>query len=116
MPLDYAVRLENILTSARPRIMATHDIEFKNVFGAVAAYVDGEIFASCGKFGFALRLPEKTRGDLLSAKGNKRLRYFPKGHVKKEYVVLNAVLKKDIPTLKKIIGQSMNYARKDHGD
>ncbi len=95
--------------------MAAHRIEFKNVFGAVAAYVDGKIFASCGKFGFALRLPEKTRDVLLPVKGNKRLRYFPNGHVKKEYVVLNADLKKDLLALKKLISQSMNYARKDPG-
>lgn len=96
--------------------MAAHDIEFKNVFGAVAAYVDGKIFASCGKFGFALRLPEKTRDDLFLAKGNRKLRYFPRGHIKKEYVVLNAALKKDLRALKKLINQSMNYARKDRGD
>ncbi len=93
--------------------MATHQIEFKNCFGAVAAYVDGKIFASCGKFGFALRLPEKKRDNLLSMRGNKRLRYFPNGHVKKEYVVLNTGLKKDRPALIKLIDQSMNYARKD---
>ncbi len=115
MPPDYSTRLEKILTSARPRIMATQDIEFKNVFGAVAAYVDGKIFASCGKFGFALRLPEKTRDDLLSIRGNKRLRYFPNGHIKKEYVVLSTVLKNDRPVLIKLINQGMRYARKDHG-
>ena len=116
MPPDYSIRLENLLTSARPRIMTTHDIEFKNVFGVVAAYVDGKIFTSCGKFGFALRLPEKTRGDLLLTKGNRELRYFPNGHVKKEYVVLNAALKKDRRALKKLIDQSMNYARKDRSN
>jgi hypothetical protein len=34
-----------------------YDLEFKNCFGAVADYVDGRIFCSCGKFGQALRLP-----------------------------------------------------------
>ena len=115
MSQDYSSNLERLLTFARPRIMATHDIVFKNVFGAVAAYVDGEIFASCGKFGFALRLPEKKRNDLLSIRGNKRLRYFPNGHVKKEYVVLSAALKKDRLAVKKLVSQSMSYARKDRG-
>ncbi len=112
MPPDYSSRLERLLVFAKPRIMATRHIEFKNFFGAVAAYVDGKIFASCGKFGFALRLPEKTRDALLSMKGNKKLRYFPNGHIKKEYIVLCANLKKDRPALRKLIDRSIDYAGK----
>lgn len=112
MPPDYSGKLERLLVFANPRVMSARHIEFKNSFGAVAAYVDGNIFASCGKFGFAPRLPEKTRDALLSMKGNKKLRYFPKGHIKKEYVVLSAGSKGDKPALRKLIGRSLDYAGK----
>ena len=61
MAKGYRTKLEGILKQVRPRLVSTHNLEFKNCFGAVAGYVDGRIFCSCGKFGLALRLPENQR-------------------------------------------------------
>ena len=58
MAKGYRTKLEGILKQVRPRLVSTHNLEFKNCFGAVAGYVDGQIFCSCGQFGLALRLPE----------------------------------------------------------
>ena len=85
---EYLHRLQTILATVRPEFQAIHHWEFKPCFGAVAAYVDGRIFASCGKFGLALRLPPGTLTELFRDRDVVQLRYFPKGHVKKEYAVI----------------------------
>ena len=84
----YSDTLEKLLSQANPELFTTHPITFKNCFGAIAGYVDDRIFVSCGKFGVALRLPPEVLTALLKEMGVSRLRYFPKGHVKKEYAVL----------------------------
>ncbi len=84
----YTNKLKKLLKRTHPRLAYTHKLEFKNCFGAVAGYVDGRLFISCGKFGAALKLPPETLESLFSEKGVKRLKYFPNGHIKKEYAVL----------------------------
>lgn len=110
MAIDYRNKLERILKQVRPRLASSHDLEFKNSFGAVAGYVDGEIFCSCGKFGLALRLPEKTLTELFQEQGVKKLKYFPKGHVKKDYAVLPQRILEDPTRLKKLVDKSIRFA------
>jgi len=85
---DYRARLAALLEGVRPRLVDTNSLTFKNVFGAVVGYVDGRIFASCGAFGVALSLPPQALERLLAQDSVGPLRYFPKGHVKKQYAVL----------------------------
>ena len=103
-------KLTNLLKQVRPRLASTRNLEFKNCFGAVAGYVDGKIFCSCGKFGLALRLPQKTLEELFQEKGVKKLKYFPNGHVKKEYAILPQRILKDPARFKKLVDQSVRYA------
>ena len=110
MITGYRDKLEAILKQARLRLASTHGLEFKNSFGAVAGYVGGKIFCSCGKFGLALRLPEKVRAKLFQEKGVKRLKYFANGHVKKKYAVLPKRILEDPARLKKLIDQSIRFA------
>ena len=84
----YLKQLTTLLKQTRPRLVSTPQLAFKNVFGAIGGYVNGRIFISCGTFGVALRLPPETLSALLRERGVKHLKYFPKGHVKKEYAVL----------------------------
>ena len=79
----YRDKLESLLKKVRPRLSSTHNLEFKKCFGAVAGYVNGNIFISCGKFGVALKLPPEALAMLFKEKGVKLLKYFPNGHVKK---------------------------------
>ena len=110
MAADYRNKLEKILKQVRPRLASTRDLEFKNCFGAVAGYVEGKIFITCGRFGLALRLPEKTLAELFQEKGVKKLKYFPNGHVKKEYAVLPKRILEDPARFKKLVDQSIRYA------
>ena len=87
-----------------------HRLEFKNCFGAVAGYVDGHIFISCGKFGLALKLPAETLTSLFKEKDVLQLRYFPRGHIKKEYAVIPQRIIDDKNRFKKLLDTSMQYA------
>ena len=112
MKTNYHDILTNLLKQARPRLASTHGLEFKNVFGAVAGYVNGNIFISCGKFGTALRLPPKTLDSLFKFEGAKHLKYFPKGHIKKEYAVLPKGLLLNNTRFKKLVDESIKYVCK----
>jgi len=109
MKNSYLDELTELLKQARPRLAATHQLEFKNVFGAVAGYVDGNIFMSCGKFGVALRLPPETLESVFKEEGVEYLKYFPKGHIKKEYAVLPKGILDDKDQFKILLDRSIRY-------
>ena len=109
MNATYLDRITTLLHDARPRLEKTHDLEFKSFFGAVAAYLDGRIFASCGKFGVALKLPPRTIARLLEERGVTRLKYFPKGHVKLDYVVLPRRILEDQEVFKSLVDSSIRF-------
>ena len=106
----YSEKITTLLEQVRPKLSTTHRLEFKNVFGAVGGYVSGRIFISYGKFGVALRFPPKVLDSLLKEKGVRHLRYFPKGHIKKEYAVLPKRIIKDSHKFKKLLDKSIEYA------
>ena len=110
MKTEYQKRITDLLGRTLPRLSATHELSFKNVFGAVGGYVDGNIFVTSGRFGLALRLPSETVTSLLAEKGVQRLKYFPNGHVKKNYAVLPGRILQDQDRMKKLIRQSMRFA------
>jgi len=107
---DYSNKLEDLLKRVRPRLAITHDLEFRNCFGAVASYVDGNIFASCGKFGLALRLPPQTLTELFGESDVSPLKYFEKGHVKKQYAVIPERIINDRARFRKLLDKSVKFA------
>lgn len=109
MKNKYSGRITTLLDQVRPKLAATHRIEFKNVFGAVGGYVDGRIFISCGTFGIALRLPPNVLEVLFEEQGARRLRYFPKGHIKKEYAVIPGRILKDASEVGRLLDESVRY-------
>ena len=107
MKEEYLKQLTMLLKEARPRLASTHQLSFKNVFGAVAGYANGRIFISCGTFGVALRLPPEMLDILFREKDVKHLKYFPKGHIKKEYAVLPKRILNNKAQLKKLVDISI---------
>ena len=110
MNTDYLNKVATLLNDARPDLPSVHKLEFRNCFGAVAGYVDGHIFISCGKFGVALRLPRETLGKLFQEKDVLHLKYLPKGHIKKEYAVLPKRILDDRASFKEFLDRSVQYA------
>lgn len=107
---NYSGKLIKLLEQTRPKLATQHQLEFKNVFGAVGGYIDGRIFVSCGKFGVAFRLPSSTLDALFREKEGKHLKYFPNGHIKKEYAVLSKGVLENKHQLKKLTDESIKYA------
>ena len=105
---EYLKKIAALLERVYPT-SGKNELEFKNVFGAVGGYVNGHIFISCGKFGVALRLPPKTLDTLFQKKDVKHLKYFPNGHIKKEYAVLPNRILKDEDALRKLVHESVKY-------
>ena len=110
MQNKYFEKITKTLEQAIPKLATIYRLEFKNVFAAVGGYVNGRIFVSCGKFGVALRLPLQTLESLFNEKIVKHLKYFPKGHVKKEYAVLPKRIIEDSHKFKKLLDKSVKYA------
>ena len=110
MYTKYLYKLENLLKDTCPRLSITHKLEFKNCFGAVTGYVNGNIFVSCGKFGVALKLPPETLAGLFREKGVLHLKYFPNGHIKKEYAVIPQRIIDKKYHFKKILDKSIKYS------
>ena len=110
MQNKYLEKITKLLEQASPKLATIYRLEFKNVFGAVGGYVNGRIFVSCGKFGVALRLPSQTLESLFNEKIVKHLKYFPNGHVKKEYAVLPKQIIEDSHKFKKLLDKSIGYA------
>ncbi len=110
MKNEYFNKITKLLSRARSGLARTHRLESKNCFGAVAGYIDSHIFISCGKFGVALRLPPETLDNVFKEKGVKHLKYFPNGHVKKEYAVLPERIMKSKQRFKRLIDRSIKYA------
>lgn len=112
MKNDYVEKITILLKQIRPKLEITHKLDFKNVFGAVGGYVNGKIFVSCGKFGVALRLPPDTLATLFQEENAKHLKYFPNGHVKKEYAVLSKQILENKKQLKRLTDESIRFVLK----
>ncbi|MCZ6730491.1 MAG: hypothetical protein O7C61_12360 [SAR324 cluster bacterium] len=109
MNAEHLEHLTQALHRARPRLSRTHGLKFKAVFGAVAGYVHHHIFISCGNFGLALKLPPGRCTALLAEQGCKPLRYFPNGHIKKNYVVLPGRITGNAVRFKALVNESIAY-------
>ena len=105
---DYPRQLDSMLTRMRPGLSPKAKLECKRFFGGAAAYADGRIFMTLTAAGLALKLPEDLREALL-ARGGKPLRYFAKGHIKKEYVILPDAISKNPSDLASWVARSIAY-------
>ena len=110
MSEPYLRDLQSLLTQAAPKGGRVVTITCKHFFSGAAAYVDGHIFMSFTPVGVALKLPEEARTEL-HKQGAKPLRYFPKGPIKKDYMVVPKRLATDPKGLSPWIAQSIAFAQ-----
>ena len=109
MKNKYFEEITKRLIKIYPKLASTYRLDFKNVFGAVGGYVNYRIFISCGKFGVALKLPPKALDKLFKEKDVKHLKYFPNGHIKKEYAVLPKRMLDNVGQFKKLLNKSIEF-------
>ncbi len=108
MAEEYLEQLAALLDKAAPGEIKG-DLECKHFFSGAAVYAQGRICMSLTPVGFAIKLPEESRDTLIEELGAKPLRYFPKGPIKKDYVVLPKVALNDIKALRNWVKISVEY-------
>jgi TfoX/Sxy family transcriptional regulator of competence genes len=103
-------KLRSLIERLGANLNRKDTIECKHFFSGAAAYVNGRIFMTLTTAGLALKLPQDSR-ELLIGNGARPLRYFPKGPIKKDYVVVPKALSNDEETLASRIGESIRFAQ-----
>jgi len=109
MAKEYLEKLSAVMKKTTARRFKNVNIECKHFFSGAAVYADGRICISLTPVGFAIKLPENSRDQLLKEKGTKSLRYFPKGPIKKDYVVLPKAMLNDIKVLRSWVKITIEY-------
>ena len=110
MAKEYLKRLSAIIGQIQLQLPDGTSLECRHFFSGAAAYASDRIFLTLTPAGFALKLPEKARMYLLDQQGAKPLRYFAKGRIKKEYVVLPDASLDNTDALRKWVQLSIEYA------
>ncbi|MFT5163588.1 MAG: hypothetical protein ACI9FJ_002184 [Alteromonadaceae bacterium] len=109
MTNNYRETVMDRVEQAAPDLSGQHRLTFKPCFGAVAGYIDDKVFITCGKFGLALRLPGATLTGLFASGQGSALKYFEKGHIKKEYAVLCPTLLEDEAGFRQLLQTAISY-------
>ena len=86
-------------------------LECRHFFGGAALYSDGRICASLTPVGLAVKLPLASRQAMLADGRGRPLRYFDKGKVKREYVVLSKAVAADLFEVRDLLETSFRYVR-----
>jgi len=107
---EYLERLNALIGRLPSGSLKGVKLECKHFFSGAAVYADGRICMSWTPVGFAIKLPETSRSALMNQQGAKYLRYFPKGPIKKDYVVLPKSMLREMSTLGRLAKTSVEYA------
>lgn len=108
---EYVEQLTALMKQATAGKFADVELECKHFFSGAAVYVDGRISMSLTPVGFALKLPERSRNSLIQNEGAVPLRLFPKGPIKKDYVVLAESMTQDRKSVRRWVTASIEYVR-----
>lgn len=87
MAKKYLEKLSSLIDELNIEADVSLSIEVKHFFSGAALYVDGKICVSWSPVGLAFKLPEEEVSKLINSGSARPLRYFPKGHVKKNYAL-----------------------------
>jgi TfoX N-terminal domain len=102
-------RLTRMIDGAVPIPIRDVVLECRHFFSGAAVYANGRICASLTPVGFAIKLPPQSRDTLLKRRGVKPLKYFTKGPLKKEYVILPRALIVDAKSFRALLEASVVY-------
>jgi len=109
MAEPYRERLATLVRVARPSNAHGVRLECRHFFSGAALYANGTICASLTPVGFAVKLPETSRAALLRQRRARPLRYFRRGPIKKEYVVLSAATASEPAMIRSLLRESIQY-------
>ena len=113
MTKKYLEKLSSLIKKTVPNPLKNIKLECKHFFSGAALYANGKICATLTPKGFAIKLPEKNIKKLLTEGKAKKLRYFPKAPIKKEYIVLPNAMTDDLKILRHYIKMSIKNITKE---
>lgn len=87
MAKAYFDKLSKLLGECAVSKVTGAPIDVKHFFSGAALYANNTICASLTPVGLAFRLAENEMGALIDAGKAVPLKYFPKGHIKRGYVL-----------------------------
>lgn len=90
MVKEYSEKLLKLVDELNIEEEFAFSVEVKHFFSGAALYVNGAMTASWSPVGLAFKLPELEVEGLIAKGEAKPLKYFPKGHIKKGYVLFEA--------------------------
>lgn len=90
MAREYHEKLSNLLKELNLEKEVIETLEIKHFFSGAALYVNQIICVSWSPVGLAFKLPEKEVNKLINSGKAIPLKYFPKGHIKKGYVLFES--------------------------
>lgn len=87
MAKKYLDQLSTFIDKLEINTRTNLKLECKHFFSGAALYVNNRICLTLTPVGLAIKLPEKTKNELLQNKKAVPLKYFPNSPVKKKYVL-----------------------------
>jgi len=109
MAKEYFEKLSAFIAKATSDYSENIHLECKHFFSGAALYAEERICISLTPVGLAIKLPEETKDKLLSNKNAAPLKYFPKGPIKKDYVLFPDGVEKGGKSLHKYVKESIEY-------
>ena len=109
MAKGYLEKLSAFIEKATSDCSENIHLECKHFFSGAALYAEERICISLTPVGLAIKLPEETKDKLLKNKNAVPLRYFPKGPIKKGYVLFPDGVEKGGKSLHKYVKESIEY-------
>ena len=110
MAKEYLEKLSAFVEKATSNYSENSNLECKHFFSGAALYAEERICISLTPVGLAIKLPEEAKDKLLKNKKAVPLRYFPKGPIKKGYVLFPDGVAKGGKMLHKYVKESIEYA------
>jgi len=109
MAKEYFEKLSAFIKKSTTEYAEGIKLECKHFFSGAALYAEERICISLTPVGLAIKLPEETKDKLLKNKKAVQLRYFPKGPIKKGYVLFPDGVAKGGKALHKYVQESIAY-------
>lgn len=89
MAKEYFIKLSDLINELNIESEIDSPLVVKHFFSGATLYINGVICASWSPVGLAFKLSENETNMLISSGQAKPLQYFPKGQIKKNYVLFD---------------------------
>ena len=110
MAQPYLDELSALIKASAPPSAGGASPDCRHFFSGAAAYVEGKVFVMLTPVGLSLKLPPVVCRELMEQHGATPLRQFPRGPIKRNYVVLSPAMRHDPAALRPWRQASMDFA------